>query len=848
MRHYITTILALLLGLFSLSIVFSEPSRFEGKIVKKIEFIGLKNTSADEFLYEMITVDGHPLKAFDIRRDLKLIFEKGKLENLELEIEDFDGGVRLRFICVERPLVDSIVFKGISEFGSEELEGVILLKRGDVLRTDLIEKSVKLLREKYETKGLFNAVISYKVRDISDSKDVIVDIIVDEGEEIKVARINLWGAEKLYYKQITDLMETKEKGMLETGSFDKGKYEKDKAKILAFYKQEGYLDAQILYDRVEYEWKDKSQKERVLFLTIAISEGEKYYFDGYSVEIRGEKEKTVFTTEEIMRDFMLPENRPFWGDQDIIFNNTTFENDRYSIEFKYSSEGYIFARVIPQRTITEREVTVKGVTEKRKYVKVHFSVDEGTQAHIESIIIKGHKKTKEKVIRREIICKEGELFDARKVTLSRERVSNLGFFKEVNIDAKHGSRDGLMNLIISVEEQPSATISVGGGYGTSSGFSIFADVTERNFRGLGQTLGAKVEYGPLRSSIMVSFVEPWLFDDYPLSFNASLFFNRYTIETSSLFSSKETARYDRQGVGYSLGLSYRFFYYYVIGTTWIHEFKMYFNPTGNNTDMVFIAVAEGLQDKRTQRFYLYRDTRDNYLNPTSGTRIGSSVSFTGGILKGDDHFTKWAPEAALYWSPFHLPFLKEWKCVIELWGNGTFITRPLGRVNQDPEKNQWIEPEDRLLIGGPETVRGWDYYDSSLPDSWASTGLFHRILYGAEFRVPLHPQMLWMAFFFDAGALFTDDRWEKQIDPDTLAYEEIRKDKANGELYSFRDFIHGNTHPSKYFKYGYGVGFRIQIPMMPLRFWFGRKAIYEDRALKNISGMTFQFQIGDYRY
>ena len=295
MRHYIITILAIFLGLLSLSIVFSEPSRFEGQIVKKIEFIGLKNTSASELLYMMITTDGNPLRASDIKRDLRTIFEKAKLEKLEVEVENFEGGVRLRFICVERALVDSIVFRGTSEFGSEDLEGTILLKRGDVFRIDLIERSIKLLREKYEEKGLFNAVVSYRVRAIPNSKDVIIDIIVDEGEEIKVARVNIWGAQKIYYKELMGLMETKAKGMLNTGTFEKIKYEKDKGTILGFYRQRGYLDAQIIYDRVEYEWKDKSQKERVLFITIALSEGERYYFDEYSVEIRGEEGKTVFT-------------------------------------------------------------------------------------------------------------------------------------------------------------------------------------------------------------------------------------------------------------------------------------------------------------------------------------------------------------------------------------------------------------------------------------------------------------------------------------------------------------------------------------------------------------------------
>ncbi|MDR3238019.1 MAG: outer membrane protein assembly factor BamA [Spirochaetia bacterium] len=842
MKHYIITILAFSLGLMSLSIGFSEPSRFEGKIVKKIEFIGLNNTSTEELLYEMTTTEGYPLKSSEVRKDLKAVFDKGKLEKVEVEIEEYNDGVRLRFICVERPLVDSIVYKGIGELNESELQEIVLLKSGDVFRIDLLEKSIKLIHEKYDTKGLFNASVSYKIRNVKNGSDVIVDIIVDEGEEIKVEKISVFGADKLYYKEVLGAMETKERGIIEDGVFNKEKYEEDKGKILTLYKQSGYLDAQIVYDNIEYQWKNPSkQKDRVIYITISITEGEKYYFDGYTIDIKGQGEKTVFTPEQISQGFVL-------NKQGSVFNNSMFEADRQMIAFRYASEGYIFTRILPQRTVTEKEVTVKGVTEKRKYVSVHFSVDEGSQAYIESVIIRGNKKTFDKVIRREIICKEGELFDSRKVQLSRERVYNLGFFKEVNIDARPGSRDGLMNLIFEVQEQPSATISVGGGYGTTSGFSIFADVTERNFRGRGQTLGLKVEYGPLRSSVAISFVEPWLLDDYPLAFNSSIFYNLYTIETSSMFSSSEIARYDKQGFGYSLGLSYRFWYYYVIGTAWIHEFKMYLNATGNNTDTVFVAVAEGLQEKRTQRFYLYRDSKDNYLNPTSGTRIGASVSFNGGILGGDDHFMRWAPEAALYWSPFHLPFLKDWRCVFEFRASGTFLTQPFGSVRQNPEENQWIEPEDRLLIGGPETVRGWDYYDSSLPDSWASTGLFHRMLYGAEFRVPIHPQMLWMAFFFDAGALFSDNRWESQIDPDSLAFEEISKDRANGELYTLRDFIHGETHPSKYFKYGYGVGFRIQIPMMPLRFWFGRKAVYEDGGLKNLGGMTFQFQIGDYKY
>ena len=843
MKRYITLTITAFMAIAAISMVFSQPSKYEGKIVKKIEFKGLNNVSPDELLYEMRTSEGYPLRSAEVRRDIKGVFEKGKFEKVEVEIEEYRDGVRLRFICQERPQVHSIVYKGTSEITETEMQEVVLVKEGDVFRKDLVEKSVHFIKEKYETKGLFNAVVKYKIVPVKGGNDVKVEFIIDEGEEIKVGKITILGANRLYSKELLGVMETKEDGIFTDGTFTREVYEQDKGKIVAYYKQKGYLDAQIVEDRVEYEWDDPVKKEeRVIYIVISVTEGEKYYFDSYTVDIKSDAKKTVFTPEEISRGFQLKES----GE---IFDNTKFEMDRQMISFKYASDGYIFARVIPKKTITEKEVDVDGRKEKRRYVSVHFDITEGTQAYIESIIIKGNKKTRDNVIRREMVCREGELFDSRKVQISREKVYNLGYFKQVNIDVRPGSREGFMNLIIDVEEQPSATISVGGGYGTSSGFSIFADISENNFRGRGQTVGVKFEYGPQRSSVTLSFREPWLLDNYPIAFNSSVFYNLYTIETSSMFStSGETATYQKQGFGYSLGLSYRFKYFYTVGTTWIHEFKKYLNPEGNSTDTIFLAVAEGLQEKRTQRFYLYRDSKDNYLNPTSGSRIGGAVSFNGGYLGGDDHFLKWAPEFSFYWSPFHLPFLRDWKCVIELRANGTFLTKPLGNPHQSSITNQWVESEDRLTLGGPETLRGWDYYDTKLPESWSSTGLFHRVLYGAEFRVPIHPQMLWMAFFFDAGALFSDSYWEREIDQDSDAWDDITNDREEGDLYTIGEFLNGDTHPSKYFKYGYGVGFRIQIPMMPLRFWFGKKLEYDGSSFRNIDGWTFQFQIGDYRY
>ena len=108
---------------------------------------------------------------------------------------------------------------------------------------------------------------------------------------------------------------------------------------------------------------------------------------------------------------------------------------------------------------------------------------------------------------------------------------NLGFFKQVNIDVRPGSRDGYMNLIVDVEEQPTGTISLGGGYGTTSGFSIFADVAENNLLGNGQRVGVRFEYGPERTSITLSFAERWLFNQ-PIGLNTSVFYNLYNVKSN----------------------------------------------------------------------------------------------------------------------------------------------------------------------------------------------------------------------------------------------------------------------------------------------------------------------------
>lgn len=870
MRILSILLTSLLIAILGSPVLYAQPSKYEGKIVKKILFQGLKNTSEDDLHYVMKTTVGYPLKAVEVREDIKKIFKKGNFESIVVEVEEYMNGVRLRFVCKERPIVKEIRFKGIDKVSESDLTSVIPIKEGGVIRKDFLEKSVAAIRKKYNDEGLFNAVIRYDVKPAKgeDESSVRVTFIIDEGEDIKIQKLTLLGPKALNKKELLSVMDTAEKSLFKDGDFKRDTWEQDKTKLLAYYRQYGYIEAQIAEESVEYEWLNPEKKDaRGIFITLKINEGDIFYFDKYTVQIMGKPGETVFTPKEIMKDFEQTRTG-------AVFNDTTFQMDRQAISFKYASRGYIFARVVPNRSVMEREVVVRGKRIKRKFVTINFVIEEGSQAYVDMIIIKGNKKTKDKVIRRELVIREGDLFDSRKLQLSREKVYNLGFFKQVNIDVRPGSREGYMNLIVDVEEQPTGTISLGGGYGTTSGFSIFADVAENNLLGNGQRVGVRFEYGPERTSITLSFAERWLFNQ-PIGLNTSIFYNLYNVRsnqtafTSTNGSTSSEANYKREAIGYALGLSYRFLHYQTIGATWSHAFTKVKNPSGNSSEEIMYSQKLGYQEKRSITVYLSHDSRDNYLNPTKGFNIDLAANFTGGnVLGGSDHYIKITPEIYFYFSPFHIPFLKSHPCVFELRASGSFIVKPLG-ANEVAKKqpihskfyylsygrwdlrDPWLEPEDRLNLGGPETLRGWDYYDKRFPESWQNVGLFHRILYGAEFRVPIHPQMLWFVIFFDAGSLWSDPFWEQHLTQDNLkiVYSDLTgttNKTHTKELARIQDF--GKTNILSYFRYSYGFGFRIQIPMMPLRFWFGRRLMYDNGSFKSIGGLTFQFAIGDMRF
>lgn len=880
------------MGIATHNDVYAQAERFIGKRIRKVEFKGNVNVSRDTIYNDIIQMKiGQTLTLPLINGDIKALFGEGSFAYARIEGEDFEDGVAVTFHLQERPRVKDITFLGLDELSATDVQQAIPLKEDDIFTERKVADSIQRILGKYREKGLFNASIRVRKSEVDPAKNTInITFVVDEGEQIKIAKINLLGVTKADPEDVLAVLELEEDGFIADGTFKNEVFEKDKNAILDFYKNQGFLDAELEDARYDYRWKNpKTQEERVIVITYKIREGDQYFYNGYDLTwderfLNPTTKKQLFSRDKVEEFFE-------YTDSDIgsVLDNGKFSRDRGIINYLYSQEGYIYARVQPERTIIP--LTKEAIAEKRrtpqqaesekegkdyynlarlerilerspemkgkKFVHTRFVVSEGDKGFIENIIIKGNKKTLDKVIRRELIIHEGELFNSELVQRSRERVHNLQFFKEVNVDARPGSSEGKMNLVIDVEEQPTGTISLGGGYGTNTGFSIFTEVAENNLNGTGQRISGRVEFGPLRTALEASWTEPWLFDT-PWSLTLTGFYVRRRVLSGSIniATNDESATYNLDTVGATIGIGHR------LWVNWGHyhryspQLSVANSASSMVDDNVFLLVQRGWQVKNTITNGIFYDNRDNIFNTTRGARIEFSHDFVGNILGGQDHFMRYYPQVDFFWWMMDYTFfnlirknvLRRWRVVQEIRGSATF-TQPIKPFwsSQDIATNPYVEIQDRLYLGGYESLRGWTLFDAFYGDTpagqtWRNGGS-HRILFGSEIRVPVEPSLFWLVLFFDAGALY-QNMAEYSFSSTTPA--------ATVNAYSQAQ-LSQQTFALSYFRYSWGFGFRLQIPILPLRIYLAKRLLWDDnlgwfRDHPNQSGFEFVFGIGDRRF
>ncbi|MBL8022263.1 MAG: outer membrane protein assembly factor [Leptospirales bacterium] len=1028
-------VIALFLIPFLALPLLPDRAQFIGKRIKDIQFEGLRNVSADDAAGFLSLEKGAIIEERSLNDDIKALFKSGYFDKVSLRGVFEADGVTLVFQVNELPRIREIEFVGTDKIYSADLKTLVGIKEGEVYSEQRVKAAVPKIKDKYRTEGYFLTEVWYRISDLDTANEITVKFIIDEGENIPISRINIIGTRNLDPEDILSVLEQKEEGIIEDGVFDENKFEQDKYKILGYAKSQGYVDADLDPTGTGYEirWRTPSKPEdgRVVIVTYKLIESDIRFFGGYSLEFDPEtineelnprerpRKKKVEPVPIYKKEDLL--NAMEFADNDVatVFDEGKFFRDRTVIQESYSTQGYVFAQVQPNfvnftfddATLAKykkcRDIPAPANDLERKCKKeanwlplaalekrlkenpeergrtlrhVHYTVRENNLAYIDSIIIKGMVKTQERVVRRELLVKEGQLFNSALVNRSREKIFNLGYFKEVNLQMRPGSDDQKLNLIIDVEEQPTGTISLGGGYGTQSGFSIFTEVGENNLNGTGQRISGKIQYGPLTKQISGQWTDPWIYEacdnstgsfwrnklkafegsgDYdsidkvaislqnnyseigkvirayvaeskgdksieamdrlkvrirgllkgfvseeeecfrsiPRPWSLSLFasYATETIQSSSITISEdpndlfEGSSYDISSVGVGVGVSHTFFlnwaHYHRYSPSWSIAAK----PTSLAANEILRRVNLGWQFKSALTNGLIYDTRDNVFNPTNGLNLDLSVEIVGQALGGQDHYNQYTFSTKYYTWWFDYTFgglfrkqaLKRWRVVSEFRLSGTFTheTAPFNR-RQNKEINPYIEPQDRLYLGGYETLRGYDYRDdASFPAPWRDGGS-HMILAGTELRFPIEPSLVWLAAFLDAGTMFDnigeftgDNKTYTDSYRDIVAASNVRLDATQLYLlerynlltyarYPFDSYYDWNDPRRAVLSarnlsldrtlYSWGFGVRIQIPVLPLRLFLAQKLYHKSGLkLKPIPGdskFQFVFGIGDFRF
>jgi outer membrane protein insertion porin family len=681
-------------GLLSTSLSFAEPPPL---IIKSLIIGGNAMVEEATIRARIQSREGSAFDPEQITRDVRSIYELGFFENIQVDAVGFEGGLRITFNVIEKPIVRSISFEGNDKLSESDIREKLEFAVRSVYSADAAARIVRQIEEIYREKGFYSVVIESKTEPVGKGEVKLVFVIV-EGEKFRIASVRFAGNEAFTDGQLRKVIQTKRRSIFSlltgSGRLVDEVLEEDRQRILNYYQDHGYLEARVANPQVVIQ-----KKENKLLVVIPLTEGEQYRLG--SLDMSGD---TIVPLEQVKEVIGSRE-----GD---IFRRSSFSKDLFTINQLYTEQGYAYVKVdYSSRLDTERRI-----------IDVTLLVNKGSQARIGSIVITGNLATRDKVIRRNISFKEGDLFNSAELRKSRRKIMNLGFFESVNLVPRMRQQD-MIDIDIELKEKLTGAFSLGFGYSSEDLLSGQIRLSESNLLGRGQSLQLMAEYGSVRKSYSLSFGEPAVFD------------SRFSFGFKIYDTSKEYDEYDRESVGGRLTLGRSIGEYYRGFLSLKHE-TVDISNIAEDAGLI-IRNQEGKATTNSVALTLTRDSRDNYFNPTRGNRTILYGEYAGGFLSGDNYFTKLTAESGQYFP---------------LWWKLVFMTKVrIGAIEGFDGREPPIS--ERFFVGGLNSVRGFEPRSIGPKDvNGDPLGGYREFVLNNEVIVPLSPEEgLNLVFFFDAG-------------------------------------------------------------------------------------------------
>ncbi len=650
-----------------------------------------------------------------LREDLKNIFKLGYFDDVRADLEETPEGLVITYIVREKPVVKRIVYEGNKAIKKSDLEKITELKPSTILNLNKVNEAAERIELLYKEKGYFNTKVVPEVKPIGPH-EVEVVFHIKEGEKIYIKKIEFEGNRAFSDKELKDLLEISEKsafswvkkiktffsgGGVEPGVYSYGGLYRDLGKIVSFYQNHGYMDVKVGEPRVK-------QEGRWIYITIPIEEGPQYKVGRVDII------QDLFKNKEyLLKQLEIRKAK--------VFSREVLRRDIMKLTDLFADKGYAYAEVIPEIKKDEKTHTVDII----------FKINKGPLVYVNRIEIEGNTRTRDKVIRRELLIVEQRPFSATRLKRSQDRVRRLGYFDDVNISTEKGVREDQMDVKVKVKERPTGTFSIGAGYSSVDKVILMGEISQRNLFGKGQILSFQGLFGARTTRYSLSFTEPY-FRDTKLSLTLNLYDWEREYDDYTRDSQGGGVRF-----GYLLTPNTRVFLGYRYDDSNLTDYSYYTSP--------IILESKDIHVTSSLELGLTRDTRNHFFDPTRGTRITLTYEHAGGFLGGDSAFEKITFTGGIYFPT--------------LWQVTGHVRLGLGYVTEG--KGGKLPVFEKFYLGGIDSVRGYRYGDISPidPETGERIGGERMFFVQNELIFPLVKSMgLKGVIFFDMGNVWGKDQ------------------------------------------------------------------------------------------
>lgn len=653
--------------------------------ITEIRFEGTEN-GKEEILYLLKTLQGKSVSQKDLQWAINTIYQFGYYSDVKIKIEESkEGGLKLISIVQERPTIKKLKISGNKYISKKRIEDELEILTGLFLTEDLRVKVKKKIIALYHNKG-YHFVKVEVISPATGEKELSLTINIEEGPLVYIKGVKIEGNKLFSSRKIKKLVKELIPTRFRKKIFMEDIYQGALKMIRFLYTENGYLEVNIIPSL------DFTPDRKKVTLTIDIKEGNLYRIG--KVETSGNQ---ILAEKTILKILNLKEGE--------IANSKKIFEGREKIKNEYSRKGYILAKVN----------TYFQTDEIKNRVNLLINIDEGERYSIDKIYLLGYKRTKEEVIRRKLLIKEGDVFNGEKVSQSQERLEKTDIFKSVKVYTKPNSLPDKRDLIFLMKEKGDMMCEAGAMYGNQYGGMGYGKYSYNNFLGREYKLKLDVKIGGSLQEGNISFLNPYLLNK-PLALR---------IDISRKDSEEEYFDESRTMFGLNLTKPLKKYLTLTLGYQYIESELS--NPKFPADP--FWQSRMGTFSTGLVTTLLKYNSGNSWFYPTKGNLQQLLIGISSQSLGGETDFMRYFLTSEYY---------------IKTGRKFVFVPRAtFGYIT--PLSDGFIPVSEMFYVGGADTIRGYDKGDLSSPFGSSFMSVFN---FEERFLIL---ENLRAALFFDLG-------------------------------------------------------------------------------------------------